>query len=157
MSRKRIQLRSRIDRGVLLSIKDKYVNKIKNRKKRYEYRTDGFTKAFDIGFISVTDSDVTVSVIFEVISIIAGLPDRIWELTGEHSGWINKDDFDEYFKENIKQNKKGYAIKIGRVCCCEPFKSKEVLDVIPNSKHVYVEDVNKKLSKVAMKACPRVD
>jgi predicted transcriptional regulator len=160
--REGIRLRSRTDRGVLLSINNteekNYVELIKNGNKKYEYRKQVFwAEDFDIAFISVTGSHSTVSVVIEVIDVLDEFVDDLWEMTKNRYPGMTKKEFYHYFKTNKEQNKKGHAIKIGKVYCCKPFHSKEVLNVVPNQPPVHVYDVNKKLSNISMKACTWTD
>ena len=84
--------------NVLLSIKPKYIEKIKKGVKLYEFRRVIFKQ--DIGEIYVYAT---------IDKIIQGVPQQLWKLYYKEAG-ISKKDFFSYYKGANK----GYAIKIKR-------------------------------------------
>lgn len=93
---------------VLLSIKPKFVEKILNGTKKYEYRKKIFKKS-PIVSVLIYSSSPEKRVVGEFIieEIIEADLESLWEKTKNFSG-INIEVFNEYF-----QNKDfGYAIKI---------------------------------------------
>lgn len=123
---------------VLLPIKPKYVQKIFNKEKRYEFRKRIGNK--DIKNIIIYETSPVKKVVGEVpvLDIICDTPENIWKKTHQHAG-INKDDFYKYFK----QSQKGYAYVLGDAI---KYKKKLLLSDIginfyPQS-FVYLNDKN---------------
>jgi predicted transcriptional regulator len=85
-------------KNVLMSIKPKYVNKIFNGEKRYEYRRVMFKH--DIGKVFIYATAPVSMLVGEFTSGAINYtdPEFIWSMTGRHSG-ISRDDFLEYFFE----------------------------------------------------------
>lgn len=150
--------------GVLLSIQDDYIEKIKNGKKQFEYRHNKMTRDCDLYFISSKGSKCQVDLLFTSSGIISESLEKLWEKTKDLSGWCDKDPFNQYFKKNRKQKKKGHAIKIDHVYNCKPFISKEILKntatrkgkrkhliVKPNSGYVYFNNLQEVLVKLKLK------
>lgn len=93
---------------VLLSIKPKYVERILNGTKRFEYRKKIFkNKSVNTVVIYATKPVGMVVGEFFIKDIIKDSPQQIWNLTNEYSG-ISKNSFDHYF-HNIQE---GFAIEI---------------------------------------------
>ena len=93
---------------VLLSIKPKYVQRIFEGEKKYEYRKSLFKKD-GINTIVIYATKPVGKVVgeFTFDTIIKANPEVLWEETKSNSG-ISKKDYLEYFKE--KDN--AYAIEI---------------------------------------------
>lgn len=92
----------------LLSIKPKFVEKIFNGEKRFEFRKSVFAdKTVTTIVIYATMPVGKIVGEFEIEEIIEDTPNRLWNTTKEFAG-IEKDFFDEYFAGR----KKGFAIKI---------------------------------------------
>lgn len=92
----------------MLSIKPKYVEKILNGTKKYEYRKKIF-KNRNVNTIIIYATKPIGKVVgeFYIKDIIEDNPTVIWNLTNEYSG-ISKDSFDDYF-QNVQE---GFAIEI---------------------------------------------
>jgi len=95
--------------NVLLSIKPKYVEKMKEGKKKYEFRKNTFKKIDEVEKIYVYSTYPEKKIIgyFTLDEIIEEDPEKLWEICKNHSG-IEKDDFFEYYRGK----ETGYALKI---------------------------------------------
>ena len=98
-------------RNVLLSIKPKYVEKIFEGKKCYEFRRVMF-RTQGVAKIIIYASQPVQKVVgeFEIEEILSLRPKDLWDCTKELSG-IEKKYFDEYFKGKTT----AHAIKIKNV------------------------------------------
>lgn len=97
--------------SILLSIKPEYAEKILDGTKKYELRKSIFKKK-GIKKIVVYSSSPVRKIVgdFEIEDILMDDIDTIWKKTKDTS-CVSESFFYEYFKSN----KKGYAIKIGKV------------------------------------------
>ena len=95
---------------ILLSIKPKYVERILNGTKRYEYRKKIF-KNRNVNTVVIYATKPVGKVIgeFYIRNIIEDDPRTIWSLTNKYSG-ISKTSFDEYFHDV----EEGFAIEIDK-------------------------------------------
>ncbi|OYS57220.1 hypothetical protein CBF93_09885 [Limosilactobacillus reuteri] len=93
---------------ILLSIKPKYVERILDGTKKFEYRKKIFkNKNVNTVVIYATKPIGKVVGEFYIRNIIEDDPRTIWNLTNKYSG-ISKNSFDEYF-HNVQE---GFAIEI---------------------------------------------
>jgi type I restriction enzyme S subunit len=94
--------------NIILSIKPKYVEKIIERSKKYEFRKKIFKKK-NISKIYIYCSYPIKRIIgyFEIGGIIEDSPINLWNKYKEHSGLTEKEFFSYYEGKTI-----GYAIKI---------------------------------------------
>lgn len=96
---------------VLLSIKPEFVEKIFAGTKKYEFRKSLFKRG-DIKYVVIYASSPVKRVVgeFEIINIMSGDVNSVWERTQKHSG-ITRAFYNSYF-----QNKKtANAIQIGNL------------------------------------------
>jgi len=96
--------------SILLSINPEHVNNIILGIKKYEYRTRVAKKDIEKIIVYCTSPTMKVLAEVEIIDIIQGDPEEVWNMTKGFSG-ITKDFFDDYFKNR----KKAYAYKLGKV------------------------------------------
>lgn len=84
--------------NLLLSIKPKYVEKIIDGTKKYEFRKVGFRDR-DIDFVYIYASSPIKKIVgkFEVKEIIEGEPPALWEELKDYSG-IDEEEFFSYFR-----------------------------------------------------------
>jgi len=96
---------------ILMSIKPKYVRDIILGKKKYEYRTVK-PKVDDVDKIIIYETSPTkkVTVEVQVLDILCGTREEIWNITKDYSG-INKEFYDDYFKNT----ETCCAYKLGKV------------------------------------------
>ncbi len=125
--------------NVLLSIKPKYVEKILNGEKRYEFRKSSFKEpeAVDKIYIYSTSPEKKIVGYFILDKIIEDEPESLWERCKAHSG-VDEEEFFDYYRGK----EKGIAMKINDTEGFEePFDPYEDLNnfVAPQSFH-YVED-----------------
>lgn len=93
---------------ILLSIKPKYVERILDGTKKFEYRKKIFkNKNVNTVVIYATKPIGKVVGEFYIRNIIEDDPRTIWNLTNKYSG-ISKNSFDKYF-HNVQE---GFAIEI---------------------------------------------
>jgi type I restriction enzyme S subunit len=104
--------------NVLLSIKPKFVEEIKNGNKKFEFRKTIFKKDVEKVFIYSSSPIQKIIGYFSIAEIIEGSPDEIWERCKKDSG-IDETDFFVYFKDKDK----GYAIEIKDLKLFEPPKN----------------------------------
>ena len=96
---------------ILLSIKPKFIEEIKNGNKKFEYRKTIF-KNLDIDTVVIYASSPISKAVgeFKIKKILKENPNQLWKLTKDKSG-ISLDFYNEYF-----DNKKiGYAIEISEL------------------------------------------
>ena len=95
--------------SVLLSIKPKYIEKIKKGVKLYEFRRVIFKQDISEIYVYATAPIKKIVGKFTIDEIIQGVPQQLWKLYYKEAG-ISKKDFFSYYKGAHK----GYAIKIKR-------------------------------------------
>jgi len=102
--------------NVLLSIKPKYVEKILDGKKKYEFRKQIPKRYDDIDrvYIYSTSPEKKIVGYFTLDEIIEAEPKKLWGECKDYSG-IEKDKFFQYYEGR----EKGFAIKIDEI---EEFK-----------------------------------
>ncbi len=102
--------------NVLLSIKPKYVEKILDGEKRYEFRKTSFKNPEEVEkiYIYSTSPEKKIVGYFVLDEIIEDEPENLWERCKTHSG-VEKEEFFEYYRGK----EKGVAMKINRI---EDFK-----------------------------------
>lgn len=95
--------------NVLLSIKPKYVEKILNGEKKFEFRKIVFKdgKKIEKVYIYSTSPVKKIVAYFTIEKIIEDEPEKLWKKCSNSSG-VDRDEFFSYFKNK----EKGYAIKI---------------------------------------------
>lgn len=95
---------------ILISIKPKYVKKILNGTKRYEFRTKAAKE--DVSSMIIYSTSPTMKVVAEaqILDVLEMNPNELWTETKKYGG-IKKKDFDNYFKNR----KVGYAYKLGEI------------------------------------------
>ncbi len=98
--------------NVLLSVKPKYVEKILDGEKKYEFRRTIFKKS-EIEKVYIYSSSPVgkITATFEIERILTDEPEKIWELCHKYAG-ISEKDFFSYFKNSDI----AHAIKIGNIC-----------------------------------------
>ncbi len=112
--------------NVLLSIKPKYVEEIKNGNKRYEFRKTRFrAKHVNQVYIYSTSPVKKIVGLFKIEKIIEDNPKNLWDNFNEWSG-ISEHEFFEYFSNK----EKGFAIEINEFELFE--KPIEPNTIIPN-------------------------
>lgn len=95
---------------ILISINPKYVEKILDGTKKYEFRTKAAKEDIESLIIYSTFPTKKVVAEVEIVEVLKMTPDELWEATKSNSG-INKADYDKYFKDRIV----AYAYKLGKV------------------------------------------
>lgn len=122
--------------NVLLSIKPKYVEKIVNGEKQYEFRKRIFRNKNVIkAFIYSTSPTKKIVGEFDIGNIIEDSPIRLWTELQEVSG-INEKEFFDYFRDINK----GFAIGIEKLNIFdEPIEPNELIsDFSPPQSFCYV-------------------
>lgn len=97
-------------RKILLSINPKYVEKILNKTKRFEYRTKVAKKDVKAILVYCTFPKKMVVAKVKIKSILCDTPNNLWERTKEYSG-VSKKFFDKYFKDR----EIAYAYELGEI------------------------------------------
>ena len=92
---------------ILISIKTKYVNLIKKGTKKYEYRKNSFRSKNGLILVYSSGIDKKISGIIYYKNVKEGMPEDIWNETGEKGG-ISREEFFSYYKGRTK----AYAIEI---------------------------------------------
>lgn len=92
---------------ILISIKTKYVNLIKKGAKKYEYRKSPFRSKNGLILVYSSGIDKKISGIICYKNVKVGIPEDIWNETGENGG-ITREEFFSYYKGKTK----AYAIEI---------------------------------------------
>lgn len=82
---------------VVLSIKPEYVEEIKAKRKRFEFRKTIFKQKVEKVYIYASSPISKVVGEFQPVDVLTGEPEDIWAKTREHAG-ITKVFFDEYFQ-----------------------------------------------------------
>jgi len=97
--------------NVLLSIKPKYVERIFQGEKKYEFRKRIFTRE-DINrvYIYCTSPVKKIVASFSIKEIKEGTPEELWKKLKDQAG-IGEEDFFNYFRNKNK----GYAIRISNL------------------------------------------
>ena len=110
--------------NVLLSIKPKYVEKIANGEKQYEFRKTIFrNKHVRKAYIYSSSPTKKIVGAFNIGQIIEDHPKRLWEDLWEVSG-LDEHDFFTYFTDK----KKGFAIEIERLTMFDsPINPNEII------------------------------
>jgi len=122
--------------NVLLSIKPKYVEKIVNGEKQYEFRKRIFrNKNVRKAFIYSTSPTKKIVGEFDIGNIIEDTPIRLWTELQEVSG-INEKEFFDYFSDINK----GFAIGIEKLNIFDdPIEPNELIsDFSPPQSFCYV-------------------
>lgn len=103
---------------VCLSIKPEFVQLIFSGIKKYEYRRSLFRES-GVKSVLIYASSPVQRVVgeFEIVDILSGDVDVIWNITNEYSG-ISKSYYQSYFHDRKIAN----AIQIGRVEIYQNFK-----------------------------------
>ncbi len=96
--------------SIILPIRPKYVSRILNGSKRFEFRKKKCKEEIEIIYIYETAPTKMVVGEIRIDEILEGTPEQIWNQCEEYSG-IDKKDYYTYF-ENCK---KAIAYKIGEV------------------------------------------
>ncbi|WP_206214202.1 ASCH domain-containing protein [Adlercreutzia sp. ZJ304] len=99
---------------ILLSIKPKYVDRILEESKKYEYRKRVAKRPVEKIVIYATYPKKRVVAEVQVEKIICDSPERLWERTKELSG-IDQEDYFEYFAGNAT----AYAYELGELSVFE--------------------------------------
>ena len=97
---------------IIMSIKPKYVNRILNGTKKFEFRRNIPLKIRDVDKIFIYSTSPQKKIVghFLVKDVYKMKINDLWYKTKKHSG-IEKKDFKDYFKDK----KDGFAIEIGMV------------------------------------------
>ena len=83
--------------NAILSIKPKYVEEIKEGRKRFEYRKSVFKQHVDKVFIYASAPISKVVGEFQPVDVLSGTPAEVWIQTKQYAG-IKKVFYDEYFR-----------------------------------------------------------
>ena len=123
---------------VIMSIKPKYAQTIINGDKLYEYRKT-VPKRHDVKKVYVYASKPIKAIVarFIIKRVIYDTPQKVWELTHEHSG-ISENEFFDYFRGRDK----AYALHIENVLKFDmPIDPKSIFNsfTAPQN-YVYIED-----------------
>lgn len=100
--------------NAIISIKPIYVERIKNRTKKFEYRKKGILKAVDKVYIYSTSPVKKIIGYFEYSDCLSGDVNLIWAQTCSDAG-ISEVDYIEYFKNH----KVAYAFKLDKLVLFE--------------------------------------
>jgi predicted transcriptional regulator len=123
---------------ILLSIKPKYIEKIKEGIKKYEFRKETFKKRHS-NEVFVYSSSPVQKIIgkFKIGKILEDSPERLWEQLSDCAG-IEEKDFFEYFHGKTK----GFAIEITDFIVFETPIDPKILDpnFVPPQSYSYVKD-----------------
>lgn len=92
---------------ILLSIKPKYVEKIINNDKKFEFRKAVPQKHFARVFIYSSAPEKKIVGMFTAKNILVGTPEDIWNKT-KHKAGIGHNDYNIYFSDK----KLAYALEI---------------------------------------------
>ncbi|WP_187647751.1 hypothetical protein [Nitrosophilus labii] len=96
---------------IIISIKPKYVEKILNKEKLYEFRKVIFKeKNIRNIFIYASSPIKKIVAICEFERVIEGTPQKIWEICREYAG-ITEEEFFSYFSNR----EKAYSIKLKNI------------------------------------------
>lgn len=95
---------------ILLSIHPKYVERILDGSKKYEFRTKAAKKDVDKIIVYSTYPIKKIVAEVEILEVLEMSPNDLWEMTKEFSG-IDKEDYDKYYKNRSI----AYAYKLGKV------------------------------------------
>ena len=93
--------------SILISIKPKYVDKIFNGSKKFEYRTKLAKKDEDKLIVYCTSPVQRVIGEVDVVETLAYSPETLWNKTHKYSG-ITKAEYDRYFLDH--QNACAYVL-----------------------------------------------
>jgi type I restriction enzyme S subunit len=113
--------------SILLSIKPKYIQKIIEESKKYEFRKQVFKKNVEKAYVYASSPIMKIVGVFSIGEIITKNPHELWVELKDYSG-LTEDEFFEYYK-----NKQlGVAIEVKDFTQFEkPINPKEI---IPNFK-----------------------
>jgi predicted transcriptional regulator len=106
---KRILLTTNKTDTILLSIKTKYVNKILDGSKQYEFRGWKLPKNIEYVFIYSSGVEKKIVAQFRIEKIIEDTPEKIWNLYQDKAGITKEEFFNYVYSFNYD---KIYAIKI---------------------------------------------
>ncbi len=134
--------------NVILSIKPKYVKKILNGTKKYEFRKNIFRKEVKEILVYATHPVKKIVCKFRIGKIIMDKPENLWNKFGNFSG-LEREEFFAYFK-----NKKiGVAIEIKEVY--EFMEPIDLSKVVPESKApqswFYLPTIQQDIERVMVK------
>lgn len=120
---------------ILISIKPEYVEKILSGIKKYEYRKVKCQKGIKSMIIYETSPIKKVVAEVEILDILEGAPEGLWEFTKDSSG-TSKEFFEKYFENRDI----AYAFKLGKIDIFEcPKDLKDYgIDYAPQS-FIYIE------------------
>jgi len=99
-----------MENNIVISINPEHVKNIISGTKKYEYRTKAAKRDIDKIIIYETVPVKRIVADVQVIGVLKGKPDDLWERTKDKSG-ITKAFFDDYFKNR----KTAYAYELGEV------------------------------------------
>ena len=125
--------------NVLFSIKPKFVEKMANGEKLYEFRKTIFrNKKIRKAYIYSSSPTKKIVGFFDIGTIIEDHPERLWEQYNEVSG-IDKQDFFRYFMNK----EKGFAIEIEKLkMFSSPLDPHEVINnFTPPQSFCYVDQI----------------
>jgi len=118
----------------LLSIKPRYAAAILAGEKKYEFRRVIFSRRVDIVVIYASAPVRQVVGEFDVLAVISGSPQSLWERTRQYAG-VDEDAFFRYFSGR----QTGHAIQIGELRpYAEPFCPLKRLGVKPPQSFLYL-------------------
>lgn len=137
-------------KDVLLSIKPKYVQKIRTGEKQWEFRKQIWSnnKIIDKIYLYETSPKQRITSYFRTSRVINADPNHIWELCKDQAG-ISKEEFFTYFNGHDE----GYAIKISNFHelknPIDPYKKFRGFNAPQNFMYITItsNDINKKQNK----------
>ena len=125
--------------NVLISIKPKYIEKIKEGNKTFELRKKIFKNYDEVNTIYMYSTSPIKKIVgkFNIEKIIEDHPDRLWHNYKDQLG-IEKKDYFNYFKGK----EKGYAIKIQNLNFFRnPIDPKKIFsNFIPPQSYCFLQD-----------------
>jgi len=122
---------------VLLSIKPKFVERIIQGEKKFEFRKSVFSSAPDKIYIYSSSPEKAIIGYFKADEIIKDNPGNLWTICNEYAG-IEESEFFQYFSGK----EIGYAIKIGDLeIFDEPINPYDVIEnFTPPQSYYYIDE-----------------
>ncbi|MBA2858631.1 type I restriction enzyme S subunit [Methanococcus maripaludis] len=132
---------------VLISIKPKYVKKIMDNSKKYEFRKQIFKKSVEKIYVYSTSPVMKIVGYFDLGVILAKDPEKIWEELQEYAG-IDKKDFFQYFNDKTT----AYAIEIPKfIKLSDPIDPKKIDPNFKPPQSFYYLNKDSELHKILKK------
>ena len=130
--------------SILLSIKPKYVQKIIEGSKKYEFRKQIFKKDVERAYVYGSSPVMKIVGAFSIGRIISKNPQELWAELKDYSGLTEKEFFEYY-----KNKQMGTAIEVKDFTQFEkPINPKEIIpDFKPPQSFCYLDE-NSKIYKI---------